>query len=164
VLALGREPVDRRVAVAVRHVDLAVLRHGDVGRMVERRLQRRPSTLAERQDDAPLGRELQDLVLVAVAGIDVVIRPDVDPVGIAQTPVAPAVHEVAVAVEHQDRRVLPLIEVDAILRVDGDVADEAEAPARRQHAPRAENVVDEVSGPTDESGRAVRHPGTLTPT
>ena len=104
----------RGVAVAVGDVDVAVPRDGHVGRVVERRPQRRTAALAEREHHLPVRRELQDLVLVTVTDEDVVVRRDVDAVGIAQAAVAPAREEVPVGVEDEDRGILPLVEVDAI--------------------------------------------------
>src|SRR5438445_744005 len=72
------------------------------------------AALAEREHHLPVRRELQDLVLVTVTDKDVVVRRDVDAVGIAQAAVAPAREEVPVGVEDEDRGILPLVEVDAI--------------------------------------------------
>src|SRR5439155_15185416 len=145
----------RRVAIAVGDVDLPVRRHRHVGGMVEGRLQRRPAALAERKGDPPLRRELEDLVLVTVADVDVVVGADVDPVRVAQPAAAPGGEEVAVAVEHEDGGVLALVKVDAVPRVHGHVADESEGPAGGQDAPRAEDIVEEVAGAHDEAGGVV---------
>src|SRR5262249_51848342 len=93
-----------------------------------------------------------------VAEIDVVVRADEDPVRVAEALASPRGEEVAVAVEDQHRRILPLVEVDAVLRVHRHVADEPEPPARRQRAPGADDVVDEVPCPDDEPGSTItRH-------
>ena len=56
VLARGREAVDRRVAVAVGHVDLAVRRDRHVGRVVERRLEAGRVARPERPEPFAPGR------------------------------------------------------------------------------------------------------------
>jgi hypothetical protein len=149
----------RRIAVPVRDVDLPVRRHRDVGRVIERRLERRAPAVAQHEQDAALGGELQHLVLVSVAEIDMVVRTDEDPVGVAQTLASPRAEEMTVTVEHQDRRVGPLVEVDAVLGIHRDVADEPEVPPGRERAPGTDDVVDEIAGPDDEPGPLVcRHP------
>ena len=140
MLALRREAVHGRVAVAVGHVDLPARRHGDIGRVIERCLERRPAPVAERQHHPTIRRQLEHLVLVTVAEIDVVIRADEDPVGVEETLAAPPAEEATVMIEDHDRRILPLIEIDAVPRVHGHVADEPQAPPRGHHAPGAHRL------------------------
>ncbi len=83
VLSVRGEPVDRGVAIAVGDVDLTGGGDGHVGRVVEGRLERRPAAVSQRQDDAALRRDLQNLVLVPVAEIEMVVSADEDPVRVA---------------------------------------------------------------------------------
>jgi hypothetical protein len=123
--------------------------------MIERRLERWAPAVAQRQHRPPLGRELQDLVLVPVAEVHMVVRADEDPVSIAQALASPPGDEVAVGVEDQNRRVLPLVEVHAVLGVHRHVADQSEAPPHRQGAPGPHHVVDELTGAYHQPGRLI---------
>src|SRR5262245_54669056 len=90
-------------------------------------------------------------MLVAVANVHAIVRADVDAVRVAKAPVAPSGKEVAVGVEDEHRRILALVEVDAVARVHRDVAHLPERPAGGQDAPGAVDVVHEVAGADDEA-------------
>src|SRR5262245_1788621 len=69
VLPFRREAMNGRIAVAISHINLAVCCHCNVGRMIEGRPQCWPATVSKHQNDLALGRELEDLVLIAVTHI-----------------------------------------------------------------------------------------------
>src|SRR5262249_37645860 len=85
-----------------------------------------------------------------------IVRRDVDAVGVAQAAVAPASEEVAVGIENEDGRVLALIEIHGIARVYGDVTHGAQRHARGQDSPRADDLIDVVASADDEARPATR--------
>ena len=88
-LSIGRELVHARVAVAVRHVDVAFGRQRGVGAAVERQPaheRRRPTRHADLQLEFSLRRETAHGVVAVIGAIDRVVRADVNAVGFLNTP------------------------------------------------------------------------------
>src|SRR5438034_3802637 len=157
--ALGLEAMDAAVAVAVRDVQVARRRRHHLGRLVERpgRARRKLDVLrgagvggltALAQDHQRLAvqRELQRHVVVTIGEIDDVVV-DGDPVRIGDGAAAPRSQVVAVAVEHDDGRILSLERVDAVLGISGDGADRAERPPGGQRGPRLVYLVAVAAAP-----------------
>ncbi len=137
-LAVGRELVHARVAVAVGDVDLALGRERGVGAAVERLAAHEGRGLAGDADgelDLALGGAATHGVVAVVGAVEGVVGIDGKAVGALEHALAPRAQEVALAVEH-DHGVLAAVEdVDAVLAVDGDGADVHELPAVGQLGP-----------------------------
>src|SRR5262249_7144303 len=116
-----------------------------------------PAALAEREYHLAVRRELDHLVLISVTDEDVVVRSDVDAVGVAQAAFSPAREEIPVGVEDEDGGILSLVEVHAVARVDGDVTHDAERHPGRENPPRTDDVVDVLPGTDDEPTPAAGH-------
>src|SRR5262249_35956040 len=69
-----------------------------------------------------------------------------------QAPLAPAVEEVPLAVEHHDRGILALVEVHAVLRIHRHVADVAGRESTRSFSEGADDVVHVLAHADDEAG------------
>ena len=62
-------------------------------------------------------------VIAVVGAVEIVVRVDVQAVRAAKQPLAPALDEAAVAVQHHHRVLAAIEHVDAVLAVDRDRAD-----------------------------------------
>lgn len=137
-LAVWRVLVHARVAIAVRHVDLAAGRERGVGAAVEwipAHIGRRLAGHAQLQEQLALRSEFAHGMVAVVAAVEHVVGADVQAVGVAEHPLPPGPQKVPLAVEH-DHRVGAAIEyIDAVLPVHRDGAGVAHVPALRQVAP-----------------------------
>src|SRR5437870_3456896 len=104
------------------------------------------------EHDLAFRRQLEHLVLVTVAEIDVAVRTRVDAVRVDEAPLAPAVEEIAFAVEHEDRRILALVEVHAVLRIHGHVADVPGRESAGSFPEGADDVVHVIAHAHDKAG------------
>ena len=142
--------MDAGVAVAVGDVEVAERRHGDVGRVVERRagaldraeVEARGAGVAAGlplvpsvEEQLARGRELADRVVEVVGQVDRVVGADGDAVRPREQPLAPGAQELAVPVEDDDRMLAAVEDVHAVARVDGDADGLDEAPAGGQPLP-----------------------------
>ena len=144
-LAVRRVLVDAGIAVAVRHVDLALRRQRGVGAAVERLAAHERRRLVRDADGqqhlavgastcAPCGRRHRcnrDCRRRRCAGRGARLN----------RPSPQLRDEIAVAVEHHHRMVAAIEDVDAVLAVDRDRGDVGQAPAVRQLRPVLHHAV-----------------------
>ena len=152
VLAVGRVLVDAGIAVAVRHVDLALGRERGVGAAVERLAAQERRGLvghADGQQHLALGGDLADRVVAVVGAVEVVVAVDMDAVGAAEQAFAPRAQEVAVAVEHHHRMLAAIEDIDAVLAVDRHRRDVAELPAVGQLGPVLDHAITMLAASED---------------
>ena len=143
--------VEAGIPVAVGYVDLAILRDGDVGRVVEGRLPMRLMTLAEVKDLGAIRREHDDFVRVAVGEEDPVVAVDEDAVRIENSARTVSAHERAVGREHHHRRIGPAYRVHAAATVHRHLTDHRRFDLGRQRAPVALDRI-ALPGKCDDAG------------
>src|SRR5262249_15040635 len=95
----------------------------------------------QRREELALRRVLADDVPQIIAAVDGVVGPDRDPVRPGEVPFAPRLHEVAVAVEDDDRMLAAVEDEDPILRVDRNTGDLRPGKTRRQLVPAIIRVI-----------------------
>src|SRR5215510_1167333 len=145
--AVLREAVHPAVPVSVRDIEIAGRGGDHLGGLVERpgrargKLDvlgrprvRRLAARAEDHQGLAVQRELEGDVVVAIGQIDHVVD-DGDPVWVPDGAVTPRGQIFAVAIEHDDRWILSLEGVDAVLRVGRDRTDLSPRPAGWQPRP-----------------------------
>ena len=137
-LAVGRELVHARVAVAVRDVDVALGRQRGVRAAMERLAAHEGRGLAGHADgelDLAGGRAPAHGVVAVVGAIERVVAVDVQAVRAVEHALAPGAQEIALAVEHHHGVLAAVEDVDLVLAVDGDGGDVLEGPAVGQLGP-----------------------------
>ena len=158
--AVRRVFVHAGIAIAVGDVDFAFRRQRGVGAAVERlaaHVRRRLVRNADRQQHLAVGAAFAHGVVAVVGAIEIVVGVDVQAMGAAKQAFAPACDEIAVAVEHDNRMVAAVEDVDAVLAVDRDGGDVGEPPPLRQLCPILHHAVAMFA--RAESGRHVFLPG-----
>ena len=158
-LAVGRVFVHAGIAVAVRHVDLALRRQRGVGAAVERLAAHEGRGLvgnADGQQHLAVGGAFSNRMVAVIGAIEIVVGVDVQPVRAVEQAFAPARDEIALAVEHHHRMGAAVEDVDAVLAVDRDGGDVGQAPAIRQLGPVLHHAVAMLAGA--ENGRHVFSP------
>ena len=143
-LSVRRVLVHAGIAVAVRHVDLALRRQRRVGAAVERLAAHERRGLARDADGEQhlaVGRALAHRVVAVVGAVEIVVGVDVQAVRAREQPLAPALDEAAVAVQHHHRVLAAIEHVDAVLAVDRDRADVGQIPAVGQLRPVFDHAI-----------------------
>src|SRR6202163_2516402 len=136
--AVWRVFVDAGVAVAVRHVDFALRRQRRVGAAVERLAAHERCRLvrdADGQQHLAVNRAFAHRMIAVIGAIEIVVGIDVQPMGAAKQPFAPAGDEIALAVEHHHRVGAAIEDVDTVLAVDRNRGNVGEIPAAGQLRP-----------------------------
>ena len=129
--SIGAVFVDAGIAVAVRHVDLALRRQRGMGAAMERLAaheRRRLVRDADGQQHLAVGGALAHGMVAVIGAIEIVVGVDVQPVGAVEQPFAPACDEIAVAIQHHHRMRAAIEQIDAVLGVDRDGSDIGEIP------------------------------------
>ena len=124
-----------RIAVAVAHVDLPVLRNGAIGGMVERRAEPGSVALAQPFQQGAVDGEDQHLVCVAIDDEDPIVPVDVDAVPVPDEAVPERANELAFPIQDDQGRRTALQDEERARAVDGDLADETQFGPLRQIAP-----------------------------
>src|SRR5215472_1492674 len=133
-LAVRRIFVHARVAVAIRHIDLARWRQRRVSTAVERFSAHEGGGLAgnaEFEQHLAGERDLAHEMAAVVGQEHRIIRRHMDAVRPRVLTFAPRAQKIAVAVEHHHRMVAAVKDVDIVAAVDADPADLFERPAVR---------------------------------
>ncbi len=155
--AVGRVFVHPGVAIAVGDVDLAFRRQCGVGTAVERfaaHIGRRLPGYAELQQHFAVERALPHEMAAIIGQIDRIVRPHMDAVRPRILPLAPGAQKAPFAVEHHDRVLAAIEDIDIVLVVDPDRADLLERPTIRQLRPILDDTVFEIASANDD-----RHAG-----
>ena len=142
--AVGGVFVHAGIAVAVRHIDLALRRQRGMGAAMERLAaheRRRLVRDADGQQHLAVDSAFAHGVVAVVGAIEIVLGVDVQPMRAAEQAFAPALDEIAVAVEHHHRMGAAVEDIDAVVAVDRDGGDVGEIPAVRQLCPVLHHAV-----------------------
>ena len=89
----------------------------------------------------PSVRALAHRVVAVVGAVEIVVRVDVQAVRALEQALAPALEEVAVAIEHHHRMLAAIEDVDVVLAVDRDRADVGQIPAVGQLRPVLDHAI-----------------------
>ena len=148
---VGGEPVHTGIAVSVGHKQLTGGSDADVCRVIEGSLERCLIAGAQGSHQLAISGVFQHLVGIAVHEVNGVIRADVNMVSVGghTLPPEPGGEQIAVPVEYQHRRPLPLKDVDAIIGINSHTAGALEVRAGRQLGPFRPVFVNVVSHTDD---------------
>jgi hypothetical protein len=158
-LAVRRVFVDARVAITIRHIDVALRRHGGVGAAMERlatHVGGRLAGQAQRQQDLPFERALANRMVAIVGQPNRVVRRHEYPVRAGKQAFAERTEEIAFAVEHDHRMFAAVEDVHVVMLVDADAADFLERPARRKFRPVLDGFVGVSATANDSHARPLR--------
>ena len=95
----------------------------------------------------PSGVHFLDGVVAVVGAVEIVVGVDVQAVRTREQPLAPALEEVALAVEHHHRVLATIEHVDVVLAVDRDRADVGQVPALGELSPVLHHPIAMFAGP-----------------
>lgn len=138
---VGAEAMHGRVAITVADIDLAVVRHRGIGRVVEGEAPSRPMALSEPGDLVSLAVAEMHLVRVAIDKKDAVVSGDENAMSIGDPASAVVVDDMAVRIEDQDRRIAPPKEVDIAAGIDGNLTRGERSEPFRNGAPSARHHI-----------------------
>src|SRR6266567_4889436 len=113
---------------------------------------------ADREQHLAVDGTLPHRVVTVVSAVQMIVSVDVEPVRAVEEALAPALDEVAVAVEDHHRMGATVEHIDAIPAVDGDGGDILEVPAVRQLRPILNHAIAMLArAQNDRHGGAPSH-------
>src|SRR6516162_4375613 len=143
-LAVRRVFVHARVAVAVRHVDVPLRRHGGMSaamKWLAAHVRCRPARNAQHQQDFSIGRALAHGMIAIIGEPDGIVRRHEDPMRARKHAFSERAQEIAFAVEHDHRMLAPIEDEEIVVPVHADPAYFLERPPRRELCPVLDRLV-----------------------
>lgn len=137
--------MDKGVSVVIGDINIPIRRNCSVSRMVERRAETRPVPISEHADRGAFGCEDENLVSISIDKKHAIIGCDEDAMCITDVSRAPSREKFAGRIEDDHRRIRPLIDVEISIRVESELADQAECHIPWQTAPRSFDAVEAVA-------------------
>ena len=130
--------MDSSIAIAIRDIDVAIGREGGMRATAERLSAHeggRLAFIADCEQQMPVQREFADGMVAVVGQIDALVRPDMRAVGIDELAMPPAGLELAMVIEHHNRMLATVEQIDVVLGIHGNARDILEFDIGRQLAP-----------------------------
>src|SRR5262249_12309179 len=124
------ESMDCCIAIAVRDENLAIVSDGDIRWMTERGLEGWSVTLAKPHRDLAIAADPHDLMRVAIAQPHGPVPGREQAVRITREPPPPGAEQVACRAEGHQGVLAPMPDVNPVLRVHGNRADDPQVRAR----------------------------------
>src|SRR6185295_14076047 len=156
-LARWREFVHARVAVAVGNVDFVLRRQRRVRATVKRFPAHERGGFAgdaDRQLDLARAGAAPHRMVPVIGQVEHIVLVDVETVRALEYALTPGAQEVAVAIEHDDRVLAAIEDVDLILAVNADGGNVLEAPAVGQFGPVLHHAIAMLAAAQDHRHRA----------